>query len=87
MNLYTQRLDVVGSVRAARKVGQVELNLVPPFVETHRHRANERLDARRRLIVRGAKTPAHVFVVEHHDLKRKVLFQLVSWRKQINYNK
>lgn len=69
MNLNAQRFHIVRSVGASREVGQIELDLIPALVQAHRHRADERLDARRRLVVAGAEAPSHVLVVEH--LRRK----------------
>lgn len=65
VDLHAQCFHIVGAVRAARKVGQIELNLVPALVESHRHRANERFDARRRLVVAGPEAPSNVLVVQH----------------------
>ena len=42
MDLDSERLDVVSSICSAGEVGQVELDLVPALVESHRHRADER---------------------------------------------
>jgi hypothetical protein len=39
-----KRFNVVGSVGPPREVRQVELNLIPAFVESHGHGANEWLD-------------------------------------------
>ena len=50
-HLNPEGLDVVGAVRATREVAQVELDLIPALVESHGHRADEGLDARRALIV------------------------------------
>jgi len=44
--LYTKGLDIVCTIRSSCEVGQVELNLIPPFVESHGHGANERLYSR-----------------------------------------
>ena len=46
MDLHAERFDVVGPVGAAREIGEVELDLVPPLVELHGHGADEGLDAR-----------------------------------------
>jgi hypothetical protein len=51
VDLNPEGLDVVGAVRATREVAQVELDLIPALVESHGHRADEGLDARRALIV------------------------------------
>merc|ERR1712139_96432 len=57
MYLHTQRLDVVRAISTARKVRQIELDLVPPLVQTHRHCADKRLHARRALVIRSTKPP------------------------------
>lgn len=44
MDLDAQSLNVVCAVRAPGEVGQIKLNLVPPVVEPHWHRADEGLD-------------------------------------------
>ena len=54
VDLNTERLDVVGTVRTACEVAKVELDLVPALVQAHRHGADERLHSRRRLL-RGAR--------------------------------
>jgi len=61
--LYAQRLGVVSAVGAAGEVGQVELYLVPAIVQPHRHGADEGLHTRCALVVAGAETPPHVFIV------------------------
>ena len=37
-------LDVVGTVCSSGEIRQVELNLVPALIESHRHGADEWLD-------------------------------------------
>ena len=64
-DLHSQRLDVVGAVRASREVGQVELDLVPAVVQPHRHRADERLHTRRALVVTRPESPSYVLVIEN----------------------
>ena len=51
VDLYAEGFDVVGSVSAASEIGQVELNLVPAFVKSHWHGANERFHAGCALVV------------------------------------
>ena len=43
MQLHSEGFDVVGSIGTPRKVGQIELNLIPTLVQSHRHGANEGL--------------------------------------------
>ena len=51
VNLNAQGLNVVGTVGTAGEIGQVELNLIPAFVESHWHCADEGLHTGRGLIV------------------------------------
>jgi hypothetical protein len=78
MNLHSQGLDVVGAVGSPCEVRQVELNLVPAFVQAHRHRTDERFHAGCGLVVGGSETPAHVLVVEDLHFECEVLLQLRS---------
>jgi hypothetical protein len=74
MDLHAQCFYIVGAVGATREVGEIELNLIPPFVETHRHSADEWLHACGRLVVGSAETTSYVLVVEHLHLKGEVFF-------------
>ena len=65
MYLDAQGLDVVGAVSTAREVREVELDLVPTFVESHWHRADERLDARRALVVTRSESSTNVLIIQH----------------------
>ena len=78
MDLNSKRLDVVCSISPPGEVREVELNLVPSFVEAHRHRADEWLHTCGRLVVGRAEATAHVLVIEHLDLESEVLFKLLS---------
>ena len=69
-------LNVVGTVGSAGEIRQVELNLVPAFIEAHGHRADEGLDTRRGLIVGRAESTADVLVIEDLDFEGEVLLQL-----------
>ena len=62
--LDSECLDVVGAVSSACEVGQVELDLVPAFIESHWHGTDERLDARRALVVTGTESSTNVLVVQ-----------------------
>ena len=63
MDLDSQRFDVVGTIRSTGKVAQVELNLIPTVVQSHGHGADEGLDARRRLVVRGPEAASDIFII------------------------
>jgi len=78
VHLDTLGLDVVRSVRTPSEITQVELNLVPALVETHGHGADEGFHARRALIVRCTESSADTLVIQHGDLEREVLLQVLN---------
>jgi len=78
VELDSERLDVVRSVRTSGEVRQIELNLIPTFVETHGHGADKGLHARGGLVVGGAETSADTLVVQNLNLKSKVLLQVLD---------
>ena len=45
MYLNSECLDVVSPVSSSCEIRQVELNLIPSFVQAHRHRADKRFDS------------------------------------------
>ena len=51
VNLGSQSRDVVGHVNTAGEVCKVELNLILPFFQPHRHLADEWVNSRRRLVI------------------------------------
>lgn len=82
MNLDSEGFDVVGTVSTSGEIGQVELNLVPAFIKSHGHGANERLDTGGGLIVRGAETSSHVLIIKNLDLEGEVFFKLTDRKKR-----
>jgi hypothetical protein len=78
VNLNPNSLHVVRSVGPASEIGQIELNLVPAFVQTHRHGANKRLHSRCGLIIRGSKPPLYTFIIENLYLKREILVKILN---------
>jgi len=78
MHLDSQCLNVVGTVRTSGKVRQVELNLVPAFVQSHGHSADKRLHTRGGLIIAGTETPSDVLIVQHLNLKAEILLQVLN---------
>ena len=78
MDLDAESLNVVGTVRTTGEVGQVKLDLVPALIETHGHRADERLDTRCRLVIGGTEASAHVLVIQHLHLEGEVLLQVLD---------
>ena len=78
MDLDPQSLNVICPIGPLREIRKIELNLIPPVVQPHRHRTNEGLDPRGGLIVRGPEASPDVFVIEDLDFKCKKLFKLRS---------
>ena len=77
--------NVVGTVSTTGEIRQVELNLIPAFVETHGHGADERLHTGSGLIVRSAETTAHVLVIQNLHLEGEVLLQLYPAKIDISF--
>lgn len=85
VDLHTQRLDVIRTVRSASEIRQVKLNLIPTFIEPHGHGADEGLDSGGALVVGGSEPSAHTLVVQHLDLEREVLLQLKAQRAGVRF--
>ena len=77
VNLHSERLDVVGPVGTSREVAQIKLDLVPPLVQSHRHRADKRLHSSRRLIVARSETSSNSLVIQYLYFESEVLLQLI----------
>ena len=60
------------------EVRQVELYLVPALVQSHRHRADERLHPGGGLVVAGSEPSPHVLVVQDLDLECEVLLHVLD---------
>ena len=76
MDGHSQCFDVVASIGPSSEIWQVELNLVPPLIQPHRHSADEGLNTGGWLIIAGSKSPSDILVVKNLHLKGKVLLQL-----------
>ena len=71
-------LNIVGTVSSSGEIRQVELNLIPALIKSHRHGADERLDTSGRLIVGSSESTTHVLVIEYLDLEGEVLLQVLD---------
>ena len=78
-----QGFDVVGTVGTSCEIGQVELNLIPALIESHRHGADEGLDTGGALVVGGTETPADVLVIEDLDLEGEIFLQLFTAKSSV----
>ena len=75
-DLHTKRLNVVCAIGSPCEVGQVELDLIPTIIQTHRHCAYEGLHTGGRLVVGCSESPTNVLIVQHLNLKGEVLFEI-----------
>ncbi len=64
-HLDPKSLNVVGSVGPPGEVREVELDLVPPIVQSHGHGADERFHSGRWLVVGGSESPTDIFVIQN----------------------
>ena len=73
-------LDVVCTVSSSCEIGQVKLNLVPAFIKSHRHGADEWLHTSRTLIVRRSESTTNALVIQYLDLESEVFLQLLQMK-------
>lgn len=63
VNSHSKCLYVIAAICSSSEIRQIELDLIPSFIEPHRHGTNERFNAGSRLIVRSSKSSANVLIV------------------------
>eukprot|EP00191_Tetraselmis_sp_GSL018_P011050 CAMPEP_0177602144 /NCGR_PEP_ID=MMETSP0419_2-20121207/14697_1 /TAXON_ID=582737 /ORGANISM="Tetraselmis sp., Strain GSL018" /LENGTH=221 /DNA_ID=CAMNT_0019095579 /DNA_START=234 /DNA_END=899 /DNA_ORIENTATION=- len=78
VDLNSQGLDVVGTVRPAGEVREVELDLVPSLVKSHRHCADEGLHSGRGLVVGGSEAAPDIFVIKNLNFESEILLQVLN---------
>ena len=78
MNLNPNSLHVVRSISPTSEVRQIELNLVPPFVQAHWHGTNEWLNSRCGLIIRCAESSLDSFIIENLYLECEILIEILD---------
>ena len=83
VDLNPQRLHVVGPVGSPREVRQVELDLIPALVQSHRHRADERLHSGGGLVVAGSESSPHILIIEDLDLKCEIFLHVLHDHHEI----
>ena len=85
VDLNSQSLYIIGTVGSSSEIRQIELNLIPAFIESHGHGADEWLDSGGRLIVGGSESSSDTLIIENLNLKGEVFFKLQIWKsKMIN---
>jgi len=78
VELHAEGLNVVGTIGAASEIRQIELDLVPSFIEAHGHGTDEGLHASRGLVIGRAETTTDVLVIEDLNLKSEILFEILD---------
>ena len=78
MNLYVNCLYLITTLGSACKIGEIELDLVPSFVETHGHGAYERFDTGGGLVVGCTEATHLVLVVKDTHLETELFFQVLN---------
>ena len=78
MDLHTEGLYVVGTVSSPCEIGQVELDLVPAFVQSHRHGTDEGLYPGGRLVVGGSESTSDTLVIEDLHFEGEVFLQVLD---------
>lgn len=76
MDLHSQGLDVVCTIRPPCEVRQVELNLVPAVIQPHGHGADEGLDSGGALVVACSEPSTNVLVIQYLHFEGKILLQV-----------
>ena len=78
VDLDSEGLYVVGTVSSSGEIRQVELNLIPSFIESHRHGTDEWLYTGGRLVVGSSESTSHLLVIQDLHLESEVLFQVLD---------
>ena len=78
VNLDPESLHVVCAVRSSREVRKIELNLVPSLVQSHRHRADERLHPGGGLVVARPESSPYILVIQDLHLECVVLLHVLD---------
>ena len=78
VDLNSESFYVVGTVSSSCEIGQVELNLIPSLIQSHRHCANEWLDSCCRLIVGGSESSSYALVIQDLNFEGEVLLKILD---------
>ena len=83
VDLNPQCLHVVGPIGSPCEVRQVELDLIPALVQSHRHRADERLHSGGGLVVAGSESSPHILIIEDLDLKCEIFLHVLHYHDEV----
>lgn len=80
MDSHSESLYVIGPISSTSKVGQIELNLVPALIKSHRHGTDKGLDPGSRLIIGSPKPPPNILIIENLHFEGKIFLELSESR-------
>jgi len=78
MNLNTEGLNVVCTIGSPCEIRQVELNLVPTFIQSHGHRTDEWLHTSSWLIVRRSEPSSNTLIIQYLYFESEILLQVLN---------
>lgn len=65
VDLNPQSLDISSTIGSSTEIGEIELDLVPSIVHSHRHCTYERLYPCAGLEIRSSESPFNSFVIQN----------------------
>jgi len=78
VDLDSQGFNVVGTISSSGEIRQVELNLIPSFIQSHGHSTNEGLHSCSRLVVGSSESSSHTLVIKDLNFESKVFLQVLD---------
>lgn len=78
MDLNSESLNIISSIRSSGEIAEIELDLVPSLIKPHGHGADEWLDSGGGLIVGSSKSSSYVLIIKDLDLECKVFLKVLD---------
>lgn len=78
MDLHSQRFHIACPIGAACEVSQVELDLVPAFIQTHWHCTDKGLYPSCALEVARSEAPTYILVIQDLNFKCEVFLHVLD---------
>ena len=78
MDLDSESLYIVCTISSPGEIGQVELNLIPTFIQSHGHCTNEWLDSCCTLIVGSSESSSYALVIQYLHFEGEIFLQVLD---------
>ena len=78
VDLDSESLYIIRTISSPGEIRQVELNLIPTFIQSHGHCTDEWLDSSRWLIVWSSESSSNALVIQNLYLECEVLLQVLN---------